>query len=59
MSHVSARGFGMGSPPALRKSKSNPTLWPTTGAEPMNSASLGAISENGGAASTSAWLMPV
>ena len=59
MSQVSARGFGSGSPPFRRKSRSNPTLCPTIGAEPMKAASRGATSENGGAASTSSWLMPV
>ena len=59
MSHVSARGLGSGSPPLLRKSRSKEMLCPTTGAEPMKAASRGATSENGGAPSTSFWLMPV
>ena len=44
---------------AARKDKSKGMLWPTTGAAPMNPDSSLAMDENGGAPSTSRWLMPV
>ena len=58
MSHVSHTGPG-GSAPWRQKDRSKGMLWPTTGAAPMKTDSSLTMDENGGAPSTSRWLMPV
>ena len=58
-SRVSARGPANLTPLAARNPRSKSTLCPTMGSPPTKDSSPPATFENGGAASTSAWLMPV
>ena len=59
MSQVSALGLESLSPRFPRKPRSKEILCPTIGQEPINETRFPATDENGGARSTSDWLIPV